>query len=72
MISIRDENFRILTLEAKERGISIQELIRAVIVPDWARASLRSGISSENSSYPSLRVERIENEIAPLFNPTRP
>ena len=72
MISIRDENFRILTLEAKERGISIQELIRAVIVPDWVRASLRPVISSENSSYPSLRVERNENEIAPLFNRTRP
>ena len=35
MVSIRDENFRLLSLEARDRGITIQELIRAVIVPDW-------------------------------------
>ena len=39
MVSIREESFRQLVLEARERGITIQELIRAVIVPDWVRAS---------------------------------
>ena len=24
---------------AKERGVSVQELVRAVIVPDWMRAN---------------------------------
>jgi hypothetical protein len=37
MISIGDENFRLLSFEARERGITLQELLRAVIVPDWVR-----------------------------------
>ena len=35
MVAIGDENFQLLSLEARDRGITIQELIRAVIVPDW-------------------------------------
>jgi len=37
MLSLRDENFQLLTLEAQNRGISVQELIRAVIIPDWVK-----------------------------------
>jgi hypothetical protein len=37
MLSLRDENFQLLITEAQERGISIQELIRAVIIPDWVK-----------------------------------
>ncbi len=37
MLSLRDENFQLLTVEAQERGISIQELLRAVIIPDWVK-----------------------------------
>jgi hypothetical protein len=37
MISMREDNFRVLSNEAKTRGITLQELLRAVIVPDWIR-----------------------------------
>jgi len=37
MLSLRDENFQLLTSEAQNRGISVQELIRAVIIPDWVK-----------------------------------
>ena len=37
MLSLRDENFQLLITESQERGISIQELIRAVIIPDWVK-----------------------------------
>ena len=37
MLSLRDENFQHLVTEAQERGITIQELIRAVIIPDWVK-----------------------------------
>ncbi len=37
MLSLRDENFQLLITEAKDRGITVQELIRAVIIPDWVR-----------------------------------
>ena len=33
IFSLGDENFRLLAAEAKVRGITIQELIRAVIIP---------------------------------------
>jgi hypothetical protein len=37
MLSLRDENFRLLMTEATDRGITVQELIRAVIIPDWVK-----------------------------------
>jgi hypothetical protein len=52
MLSLRDENFKLLIDEAGDRGISLQELIRAVIIPDWvkintlAKPSAHSGVRS--------------------------
>ena len=37
MLSLRDENFNLLMTEASDRGITVQELIRAVIIPDWVK-----------------------------------
>lgn len=37
MLSLRDENFKLLMTEAADRGITVQELIRAVIIPDWVK-----------------------------------
>ncbi len=39
MLSLRDENFKLLTNEAQDRGITVQELIRAVIIPDWVKGN---------------------------------
>ncbi len=36
MLSVGPENFRLLVNAAEQRGISVQELLRAVIIPDWA------------------------------------
>jgi hypothetical protein len=40
IFSLGDANYRLLASEAKGRDITIQELIRAVIIPDWMRNSL--------------------------------
>ena len=37
MLSLREENFKLLENEADDRGITVQELIRAVIIPDWVK-----------------------------------
>ena len=37
MLSVGLENFRLLENAAVQRGISVQELLRAVIIPDWVR-----------------------------------
>jgi len=39
MLSLRDENFKLLMNEAHDRGITVQELIRAVIIPDWVKVT---------------------------------
>jgi hypothetical protein len=70
MVSIGEENFRLLSLEARERGITLQELLRAVIVPDWVRFSNISRIHRENTPIHSLR-NRKENEIMPVYGRPR-
>jgi hypothetical protein len=32
-----DDIFKILEAEAEKRGVSVQELVRSVIVPDWLK-----------------------------------
>jgi predicted DNA-binding ribbon-helix-helix protein len=38
MQTLDDEIYRKLEHVAKQRGITVQELIRAVIIPDWMRS----------------------------------
>lgn len=54
MLSLREENFQLLELEAQHRGITVQELIRAVIIPDWVKQSslVRSAPASAYNSAP--------------------
>jgi len=37
MLSIREEAFQIISAEARDRGVSVQELLRAVILPEWVK-----------------------------------
>ncbi len=41
MLSVAEETFLTMSTLAKKRGISIQELLRAVIVPEWVRENMR-------------------------------
>ncbi len=52
MLSLRDENFKLLVTEAEDRGISVQELIRAVIIPDWVKIST---LARPNNTHPTIR-----------------
>ena len=38
MVAFGEQTFTLLSEEAKARGISIQELLRAVVIPDWFKA----------------------------------
>jgi hypothetical protein len=64
-----DKNFQLLAGIAAQRGVKVQELIRAVIIPDWsARNSQKSGILSllENSAARSsltYAVKRSEDAV---------
>ena len=54
MQSLDPQVYAELTKVAKERGITMQELIRAVIVPDWMR-KLEDGSQTIGSSKRSSR-----------------
>ena len=71
MVSIRDENFRLLSLEARDRGITIQELIRAVIVPDWVRTTNIPRVRRDDIALQPIPMIKKENEIQ-VFDRPRP
>jgi len=40
MLSIREEAFQVISTEARERGVSVQELLRAVVLPEWVKDNI--------------------------------
>ena len=46
IMCIGDETLRILATEAEKRDVKVQQLIRAVIVPEWVRNNLDTSTAS--------------------------
>jgi hypothetical protein len=63
MLSLADETFLTVSSQAKKRGISIQEMLRAVIVPEWVKENLRSHTITPRP------VEIALEPAAPQMNP---
>jgi hypothetical protein len=40
ILSVGDQTFRILCTEARKRDVTVQQLLRAVILPEWAKDNL--------------------------------
>lgn len=54
-MSIGDEAFKLLGLEAKNRDVTVQQLLRAVIVPEWIKQNINDQISiSPTTLRPSM------------------
>ena len=74
IFSLGDANFRLLQAEAKARDITIQELIRAVIIPDWMKINLENkalvspttSLLSSSTGYLSQKSSIIPNPIGRL------
>jgi hypothetical protein len=60
MVAFGEQTFRLLSEEARARGITIQELMRAVIIPDWFKARYEPAPSR------SPIVERTTREEEPV------
>ncbi len=63
MLSLAEETFFAVSSQAKKRGISVQELLRAVIVPEWVKENRRSHATS------SRTVEIALEPTSPQMNP---
>jgi len=50
IFSLGDSCFETIKAEAEARGINVQQLIRAVIIPGWIRQNQRQGLSPRHSS----------------------
>ena len=54
MLSISNDCFEMLAKEAKDRGVNIQMLLRAVVIPEWARLNPDSTVSTVNKISGSM------------------
>ncbi|OLB69896.1 hypothetical protein AUI06_07540 [archaeon 13_2_20CM_2_52_21] len=66
MLSLRDENFKLLTTEAEDRGITVQELIRAVIIPDWVKINT---LVRPTGNQDKIRPYNPSNGREPIIQP---
>ena len=55
ILSVGDGTFKILASEAKKRDVTVQQLLRAVIVPEWVRENLEPN-SMNPPSMPSREI----------------
>ncbi|HYY92513.1 MAG TPA: hypothetical protein VE955_11045 [Candidatus Dormibacteraeota bacterium] len=52
IMSIGDEAYKLLGLEARNRDVTVQQLLRAVIVPEWIKENMEL---QPNAESPPLR-----------------
>ena len=61
MVAFGQQTFDLLDGEAKERGVTVQELLRAVIIPDWFR--------THGELLTKITVPDARKRIQPLTKP---
>jgi hypothetical protein len=58
MVAFGQQTFDLLDSEAKERGVTVQELLRAVIIPDWFR--------THGELLTKITIPEVKRRIQPL------
>ena len=53
-VSLKNREMKVLNLHMKERGVTIQELLRAVVIPEWL----------DRKGYVSIRLIRPKSDKA--------
>ena len=77
ILSVGDDTFRILESEAKRRDVTVQQLLRAVIVPEWVRENPEVNPASmipreiaphmmHRSIYPGQRDQLLQTPVSRL------
>ena len=74
ILSVGDGTFEILSSEAKRRDVTVQQLLRAVIVPEWVRENAEASPSlmapkevaphlMRQSIYPGQRDQMLQTPV---------
>jgi len=74
ILSMGDGTFKKLETEAKKRDVTVQQLLRAVIVPEWVRENIEQNApllapreiaphSLHQSIYPSQRDQILQTPV---------
>jgi hypothetical protein len=66
MLSINDECYEILANQARRRGVNVQMLLRAVIIPEWTGLYLDSKVSTVSDASGSRTNSDNTNLEAPI------
>jgi hypothetical protein len=61
MVAFGEQTYRLLTEEAGARGITIQELLRAVVIPDWFKSKYEP-VPRRNP----IAEQRLTREVEPV------
>jgi hypothetical protein len=54
IFSMGNENYRKLQLEAKTRDVTIQALIRTVVIPEWIRTHIDTTATTATNTHSSI------------------
>ena len=73
IMTVGDKTLQLLDAEAEKRNVSVQELLRAVIVPEWVRSNLGTSVAQTakgevDSQIMSPSVYRMQRE--PVLQPS--
>jgi len=69
MVAFGPQTFTLLDTEAKQRGISVQELLRAVIIPEWFKKN--SDVSFTKSPSQAF-TNKFKESREPLLSSATP
>ncbi len=71
MLSMREKAFAVISFEAQNRGVTVQELLRAVIVPEWARENVQASTTprtmmqiTPDQTKPSMSARQRDSKLA--------
>lgn len=68
MMPLEDQTFQLLDQEATKRGVSVQELLRAVVVPDWlkTKSNTMMGLGSDTRKTLGSKLIALERAFQDL------
>jgi hypothetical protein len=68
IMSIGDNAYDILSNEAKNRDVTVQQLLRAVVVPDWIRQNADGQpAAEERSNLPQPSIYRRDSRDSQML-----